>query len=601
MTGKYYPALLEYKQAGNNRYFVLNRNDETTHIISRLEADLLSNLSGCRTLELHLRRIKETDRYNLADSALLNNVKEWINKGFLRNEKLIMLADLKKNEEKIKTISGCITFNRPDMIDRWLSSRIITSEYKERKIPIIICDDSKEAEIITNNKKIINKHNKNYPVKITLITNSEKNKFADLISQNVSRDIPENLVQFGMALNNNLYSKNTRGGNRNTLTLASAGFNLYSSDDDIEYSFFSRQNLAPDIYHFSDDFNSPVTFYPDIKTLLQSNEEKKDINLIDRFESYIDLNTSELLKNKDTVFSENLSPESAMLMEKRQLKIRAVGAGYCGGRWYQNPYMSLFQQDKERDLFFNDYEKYKLIRDNGLNIKSADSNIIHKNSYLMGGTFYIDNKQLLSPCLPQGRRDDTNFAIILNKCLDPGFILHLPFALYHNPENKAPFKENHFSEVSLESGVYSTLILEKLTNLFTHTGGKQRLSELGFRLQEIGSFNSSDFEEYLKLFQLGFLTKIISNIHNLFELYNEEPSWWAEDMRKYCSLLKKEALSSESVVPRDLRVYQSKNEALSVYKNYLYRCGEMLQWWPEIWETARKLNIEGKGLIDFKE
>ena len=112
---------------------------------------------------------------------------------------------------------------------------------------------------------------------------------------------------------------------------------------------------------------------------------------------------------------------------------------------------------------------------------------------------------------------------------------------------------------------------------------------------------ASDFKEQLKLMQLGFLTKSMAHISYLLEIYEGKPSWWAEDMEKYYKLLKREALSSDSVVPRELRNYSTKEEALAVFKDYIFKCGEMLYWWPEIWEAARDINLEGRGLINLKD
>ncbi len=601
MTDKYYPAFLEFKKAGENKYFVLNRNDQTTHIISSFEGELLRSLSGCKTWEEHLENIRETDKYGIADAVLLKSFNNWIDRGFLRNEILISNPGINKysDNEKQQIISGCITCNRPDMLDRWLKSRVRTPDYKEKKTQILICDDTINSKISERNKNIINNHKKDYAGKIAYVDNRKKKILSELITQSISHDLPEGLVDFGLSLDENLHVKNTRGGNRNTMTLASAGFTLYSSDDDIEYSFFSRQNQQSDEYHFVDNFNSPTTFYPDMNSLNSGITSLEKINLLKCFESFIDSDISSLFKNNASVFLDNITAESAMFAEQNILQIRAIGAGYCGGRWYQNPFIPLFQQDRERELFFYDYENYKFIRNNGLNIKSADNYTLHNDNFLMGGTFCINNKNIISPCLPRGRRDDTNFAIILNKCLEPGLTLHLPFALYHNPDEKPPFSKKNFMDVSLETGIYSNLLLEKLTSSFLNPGRKERLQELGFRFQEFGKLKTPDFEEQLKLMQLGFLTKIMNHISYLLDLYEREPIWWAEDMEKYYELLKKEALSSESVVPSELRSSGTKEESLAAFQNYIFKCGEMLQWWPEIWEAARVINQEGRGPIDI--
>ena len=599
MTKKYYPAFLEYKKAGEETYFVINNNDKTSHVISRFERDFLINLSGCKTLNQHLESALETDNHDLSQSVIMDIFNKWINNGFLRSEKLLYghVNNNKTAASKQEIVSGCITCDRPGMLDRWLQSRITNDEYKNRKTPIIICDDTTDYKISDRNKKIIFSRNKDYPGEIVLINYDDKKQFSNLINEAAKEKLPGNIVNFALAVDSDLYVNNTRGGNRNTMILASAGFNLYSSDDDMEYRFFSRKNIQPDRYQYARDFNSDATFYPDMNTLKKNTVQNKDFKLLTFFESNISLLNSGIMK-KDFISLEDLTEETAMQMEKNKLSVRAIGAGYCGGRWFQNPYLSLFQQGTERE-YFHDSEKYTKIRDNGLNIKSSDSYIIHNDSYLMGGTFCIDNKKLLSPCFPRGRRDDTNFAIILHNCLEPGLTIHIPYALYHNPDEKPPFTKESFNNVSLQTGVYSTLILEKLTKSFINPGGKNRIKELGTLLEEFGKFSLPDFEEQLKLLQIGYFTRTINHINYLLDLYEEKPSLWAEDMGNYCKLLEKEALSSDSIIPVEFRNFVTKKEALCIYRNYLKRCGEMLYWWPEIWETAKTLNMEGRSIINL--
>ena len=605
MTERYYPAYIEFKKAGENRFFVTNRNDNKTHVLSSLEGELLMTLSGSRTIHEHLERIMESDRYDISGSALLEKIKSWIKKGFLREEGLLfsthgdntVVIDAKKEQ---KVLSGCITCDRPAMLDRWLGSRISCADYSERKTIIVICDQSKTRETIKTNRNIVNNYKSKYAGKIHYINEAEKMELAEKIAGMLPDDVPENLTSFSFAINQHFPDIRTPGSNRNALHLITAGFNLYTSDDDLEYRFFSKTN-DNNSYYFPDKEILTTSFYPDMETMISELKIPGNYNLLYHFENLINSGISSLINQKKSVLFDNITPHIAMLQEKDLLKIRTVSAGYCGGRWYRNPYLPLLQEIEGRELFFYDYEKYNNIKNNGLNIISADKKTFGNGKSLMGGTFCVDNNNLLPPCFPLGMRDDTSFSILLSKCLEPGLTLHLPAALYHNPAEKPSFTPESFYEVSVNIGVYSTLILEKLTTSFIHPEGKERLRELGFYLQKFGLMRTSDFGEQLKLLQLGYLSKIMTNISYLLDLYEREPVWWAEDMDRYYALLKKEALGSNTVVPQELRSYETKEEALTVFKNYIYRYGEMLQWWPDIWEAARDINLEGRGIINLKE
>ena len=603
MKIRYYPALLDFKKAGENRFFVINRNDDITHVLSNIEGNLLMSLSGSRTATEHLEEINKINLYNFSGAFLSDRLNGWIKKNFLRKEELLFKPDSHNHVQKnnIKNlISGCITSNRPDMLKGWLESRLKTADYIDKKTPIIICDDTRINKIRKNNISIAENYRKNYPGEIYHIDQENKIILSKIIKHSLPGEVQKNLVDFSLSINHSYPEIKTTGSNRNALQLITAGFNLYSSDDDIEYRFSSKNN-DNDSFHFPNKEILAPSFYPDMETMTKNLLKPKEYNFLDKLENLINSDITSIIKKKGSVFFDNITPYLAMLQEKNLLKIRVISAGYCGGRWYQNPYMPLLQQDVARDLFFYNHEKYRQIRDNGLNIIAAEQNTFDHSDLIMGGTLCIDNKNLLPPCLPFGMQDDTSFSILLNRCLEPALSLHLPAALYHNHTKNPSFNPENFQDVSINIVTYSTLILERLTSAFLNPYGKERLRELGFRFQEFGKLKTADFEEQLKLIQLGFLSKAMNHISYLLDLYEREPVWWAEDMERYYSLLKKEALGKNTAVPRELRSYGTKKEALTVFKNYLFKCGEMLQWWPEIWEAARMINMEGRGIISLEQ
>ncbi len=496
-------------------------------------------------------------------------------------------------------ISGCVTCNRTYILDRWLGTRVKNDDYSKSKTTILICDDTNNTGIKRKNKLIVNNYKKIYPGKIIYTGKTEKKRFSELLIKHTFAQIPEDLIDFTLSITQANIATNFSGSNRNYLLLSTAGYNLFSSDDDIEYRFFSKNTNKNTRYYFTDNYKAPFIFYPDMKTLTSEYKQQSEVDLINTFKTLIGSKYSTLLNNVNADSIEKITPLTGMLIEQDLVQVKAIGVGYLGGRWYQNPYMPLLHYNVDKDNFFHNYNKYIQIRDNGLNVTLADGYMIDNNDFLMGGSYCIDNRKLISPYLPLGIRDDTNFAIILNKCINTGLKIHLPFAQYHNPADKQHFTYEDFNTVSINIGVYSTLILEKLTLSFFQPAGQERLRELGFRFQQFGKMKTLDFEEQLKLLQLGYLSKTMSRIKNLLDLYEREPIWWAEDMEKYYELLKKEALSSESVVPSELRSSGTKEESLAAFQNYIFKCGEMLQWWPEIWEAARVINMERRGIIDL--
>ncbi len=126
------------------------------------EAELLSGLEGSKTIKGHLQTILEYETYGISHTALKEMFSNWISKGFLREENLLFNKK-KKIQTQSNILSCCITYNRPDMLDRWLQTRIKSSDYLKRKTTIIICDDTKTQDIQSQNSRIITSCKNKYP------------------------------------------------------------------------------------------------------------------------------------------------------------------------------------------------------------------------------------------------------------------------------------------------------------------------------------------------------------------------------------------------------------------------------------------------------
>ena len=487
------------------------------------------------------------------------------------------------------------------MLERWLKTRAESKDYITNKIKIAVLDDSENNKIIESNIDAISKIKSNYPGQIFYIGKKMKKEFSDRIKGILQKSVPKSVVRFSLNLEKRCFDAVKTGGNRNSFTLLTAGFSACSNDDDLEYKVYSKNECSPEKFIFSENYTSEAVYYPDMKTLNDNVHECSDFSVINKFKD-IDLSNSNFKNNES--FSNSLgtiTPYTAMLLEKDQLTIRTASAGYCGGRWHSNPYFPLLRG--RSNIIYNpdNFKNYEKIKTNGFNIVSPESFVVDYSDFFMGGTFWINNRDLTPPCFPLGRREDSNLGMLIHRCLEPGLSLHMPYALYHNSLEKKPFTKEIYNDISIDSGVYTSLVLDKYSSILISDNGEGKIRELGFRIMELGKLGIQEFEEQLKLLQLGYLTKTMNHINYLLDLYNGEPSWWAEDMERYHKLLEKEALKDDSVVPRELRVYETKEEALSVFKDYLYRCGEMIYWWPDIWEAARQLNMEGRGLLNLED
>ena len=609
MNERYYPASIKYINAGESGYIVKNRNTGESSYLNKGETELLLNLEGSKTLENHFEDIISFEKYNISASVFSEKFREWTGNGFLRNEKILTEYFREKNNNirtgnsSIPLVSGVITSSRPALLKNCLSSRIESAEYNKINPHIIVCDDTVNTNIKDQNKKIIENFIKNYKGEISYIDVKGKRDLSQKIKQSfpdtksINKEFPsEEIIDFALSISSpEAVIKRTAGSNRNSLFLSTAGCNLYSSDDDIEYKVLSG-SLDKSIYSFSNESEVPVDFFPELIDIENKIKDKQYSELFTYFNSFTGRDPRLVQKSENLIIFENITPETALLMEKGQLKINTVTTGIFGARWFNRPYYPLFQINNRLNDYLIDYEKYKKIISNGLNILEFKDFTLSQDDFLIGANYCIDNTELTSPCFPLGNREDIVAEKIKNAALNPGLKLKLPQIIKHSTINKKPFSKNNFTDTSLGTGTYSTIIIDWLSQSLINPRGASRMKELGYRIQEFCRLENSDFIDQIKLMQLSVLTDSISRINYLLEIYTDSPEWIIKDLESWSSLLKKEAEGKETLLPFEFRTNSDFNINMDIFKSYLNKCGEMLYWWPEIWEAARQINMEGRGI-----
>jgi hypothetical protein len=121
------------------------------------------------------------------------------------------------------------------------------------------------------------------------------------------------------------------------------------------------------------------------------------------------------------------------------------------------------------------------------------------------------------------------------------------------------------------------------------------MRSLGSFLQGLGSLGSADFENHLKSVWLAGISYKISYLEQSLSMYSGKPVFWAEEMKRYIAAHEDFAINGRVGLAHDLLAGRSEDEALTLGRRLTSKFGELLQWWPVIWETARKLNGEGRG------
>jgi hypothetical protein len=103
-----------------------------------------------------------------------------------------------------------------------------------------------------------------------------------------------------------------------------------------------------------------------------------------------------------------------------------------------------------------------------------------------------------------------------------------------------------------------------------------------------------DFRDYLRERLLCEAASFISRLESRLHTFEGRLPSWVNDIERYIDVLRKSAMGDGFDVPMDLLYSRRLDAARSLAQRLLLRFGELLYWWPEMVDVARRLRAEGE-------
>jgi hypothetical protein len=225
-------------------------------------------------------------------------------------------------------------------------------------------------------------------------------------------------------------------------------------------------------------------------------------------------------------------------------------------------------------------------------IRQAPSTTITGCQHLVGMFMGIDNQELPPPFMPVYRNEDGLFGFLLDRCFEDAYACHLPWVLLHAPEGARTYDPLGVSGVRVSDVVL--VCAASWSGGFPGQSPRQRMASLGAELQDLASIPEPDFAEYLRQVLTRRALNLIANREALLIQHAGHPLYWAGDVRSQVDVLLRQA-GSRPGRPADLLPEPGASPGRSL-QSFLRRFGDLLQWWPHIWERARELRQAGVSM-----
>ncbi len=222
--------------------------------------------------------------------------------------------------------------------------------------------------------------------------------------------------------------------------------------------------------------------------------------------------------------------------------------------------------------------------------RSATATTITHGPPVIGAMFGLDNRNLLPPFFPILRNEDGVFGATLARCDEHGYFAHLPWAMAHFPGGRRQYYHYMATADSFRLTDFVAALILNCPAISRNSA--DRMQEIGQYLVKIGTMANSHFEDALQSTMLHRFSRQSPYLLGLIDKYSGTPDFWALDLSAWVERRCKALLSGSCIRAIDL----PDGGNLEALRRVIRRFGALLNAWPHLVATARRLKADGVTL-----
>ncbi len=138
----------------------------------------------------------------------------------------------------------------------------------------------------------------------------------------------------------------------------------------------------------------------------------------------------------------------------------------------------------------------------------------------------------------------------------------------------------------------TNLIIDEQIALSSSFSTDLKYGILGKRLVDISKLSKKDFINICQENWLDYISGIIENIEILLNTQRKKPKHWVKDLETYMISIKNNSTAAETALPKELKPDISIDNAVKKYKKVFLQYGNLLQIWPEVWNSVMEIKNE---------
>jgi hypothetical protein len=594
---QYIAAYVAAYPADRGRVLVSHRRTGRSDILQHQLFDILRHADRFDSVPGHMKRLLTAGWEDDGSGFIESSFQGLIARGLMVSKSAFQ-ASLFENTDISETpppVSSVMipTRDRIPQLRRCLGSLIETNEKHGRRPDYVVLDDSRENVQGARLDEMLR------PLAVggTRIFRAgmeEKTWFIGEITSAARGDRLTREVAAFALFGDEGYPQ-TYGANRNALLLASPGELLIMVDDDIECRCVIPVEQARALVLGQMKSPTPCRFFTDRRHLVDS-VHVTEVDILSSNEKMLGRTIAGCLAalGPDSVLDlDRVTPESAHFFGGASRVVRVTVSGSWGDSAMDTPLHVLGMTGESRNALMRSRERYEGAKESREVFRCVPGYTISDGARFVTMNAGVDNRSILPPFLPVGRNEDGVFALMLHLCDEDARVGHIPFAVLHSPMEPRRYEQGAVPIAAPRTADIVLAIMDTFNPLPGRTGVSERLRDLGRLFVDVGSLEINDFKEYIETIWVAAASRTIVYLEDLLRQHRSTPDYWAEDVLSSIEKIADFSVHGSPAAPRELLGKQTPDQAIETCRRVMRRYGELLQWWPVIYNAARKLREDG--------
>jgi hypothetical protein len=559
------------------------------HYLDRQSALVWKMCRGSKSFEEHLAGICQ--QLGIAEREEVSGVLQLlISQGCLRAVAAQDKAPAAANMRGRIATFVIPTRDRPIALERCVRSYLRACEGRSTDFKILVIDGSASLAMRRANLEALSRLAVQTPVAVHCIAASQREMLKATLDRGGAKSQLLDFTVTSPALST------TTGDSRNLALLLNAGEAFLSVDDDTVCQPWTMPDAEPGVAFWGD--RDPVEMqFVNSRSEADAATLPSTVNIVEALEALLG---KTLLQCAEGALGEPVWSDccehlhNALAGKSGSERVRVCFPGMAGDVALHCPYQLLFSSGATRRLMSASNDAFETALTSREAVAAVRRYTVTDNSTCITMCAALDNEDLLPPFVPVGRNQDGVFGVMLRVC-DPGALFgYVPYGIRHASDRAPKYDDGAILSASgIRWSDLLILLLKAAPVAPMSRSVRRRTIQIGEFFQELASLDRVEFVRFVEAQLLLEWHRRLSAMDVALRGERSYPEYWLQGFEKYRNALCGTLTRPHFCVPFEFQD-AAPEHAYAAVQRCLQRYGELLQEWPDLWQSAREARLAGR-------